>query len=82
MPKKTPELKKTEAIEKALGEGPKSNVELRKSLDLSTEKYDPRLDRELQKLRKDGKIHLVGGRWALKTIEACPTCSGKGWIKG
>lgn len=69
-----------DAVTKALNEGPRSNKELRESLGLPTEKYDPRLDRKLQQLRKEGKIHLVGGRWALNTIKACPACKGRGWV--
>jgi hypothetical protein len=69
-----------DAVTKVLNEGPRSNKELRESLGLSIEKYDPRLDRKLQQLRKEGKIHLVGGRWALNTVKACPTCKGRGWV--
>jgi hypothetical protein len=70
-----------DSVTKALNEGPQSNRELRETLGLSIEKYDPRLDRKLQQLRKDGKIHLVGGRWALNTILTCPSCKGRGWVE-
>lgn len=69
-----------DAVTKALNEGPRSNKELREVLGLPVEKYDPRLDRKLQQLRKEGKIHLVGGRWALNTVSTCPTCKGCGWV--
>lgn len=70
-----------DTVAKALHEGPLSNRELREKLDLSIDKYDPRLDRKLQQLRKEGKILLVGGRWALNTVSTCPTCRGRGWIE-
>jgi hypothetical protein len=70
------------AVQRALTEGPRSNKEIRETLGLSVEKYDPRLDRKLQQLRKDGKIHLINGRWAMNTIHTCPTCQGKGWVEG
>jgi|SRR5579872_6272774 hypothetical protein len=68
-------------IRKALQGAPQTNKELRASLGLSPDKYDPRLDRKLQQLRKDGEIHLVGSRWALNTIRLCPHCGGRGWVE-
>ena len=65
-----------------LTKGPKSNKEIREGLGLSTASYDPRLDRELQRLRKDGKLKLLNGRWSLSTTGTCPTCGGKGWVAG
>lgn len=70
-----------EQIHQSLHNGPQTNRELRESLGLSAERYDPRLDRKLQQLRKDGKIHLVGGRWALNTVIQCPHCKGRGWVE-
>lgn len=70
-----------ERIREVLKEGPQSNRELREKLGLSPEKYDPRLDRKLQQLRKDGGIHIVGARWALNTVVQCPHCRGRGWVE-
>lgn len=63
-----------------LTKGPKSNVEMREALGLSTQNYDQRLDRELQRLRKSGKLKLLNGRWSLNTTTTCPGCNGKGWV--
>jgi len=63
-----------------LTKGPKSNKEMREALGLSTQTYDQRLDRELQRLRKSGKLKLLSGRWSLVTSATCPTCGGKGWV--
>ena len=80
-PAKKPKGLRPDRIEEALNAGPQTNRELRETLGLSSEKYDPRLDRKLQQLRKEGKIHLVGSRWALNTIVTCPHCKGRGWIE-
>ena len=66
-------------IKKLLSNGPKTNKELRNALALEG-KVDPKLDRALQKLRKDGQIQVIGGRWALSTVQTCPTCKGRGWV--
>lgn len=68
-------------VTKILTAGPKSNKELRDELKLTKAKSDPKLDRALQKLRKDGKILVVQGRWALTTVIECPSCSGRGWVE-
>jgi hypothetical protein len=67
-------------VASALKKGPKSNKEIRAALSLDTGKYDQRLDRELQRLRKTGKLKLLNGRWTLATTAECPTCGGKGWV--
>ena len=67
-------------LKKILSNGPKTNKELRSALSDEGTKVDPRLDRTLQKLRKDGKVQVINGRWALSTIDTCPTCKGKGWV--
>lgn len=65
-----------------LKNGPKSNKEMREALGLSTQRYDQRLDRALQQMRKAGKLKLLGGRWVVATTEICPTCGGRGWVWG
>ncbi len=82
--KKTSPRKKpidTDKIRKLLRRGPLSNREMRKVMGLTTKRYDPRLDRKLQQLRKEGKIRLSGSRWSLSTITPCPTCKGRGWVE-
>jgi hypothetical protein len=69
-----------EQVRKVLKKGPKTNRELREDLGLDTKSYDQKLDRTLQKLRKEGKLVILQGRWSLASIEACPTCHGRGWI--
>lgn len=69
------------AIKKALSDGPKSNKELRGDLGLEVEKCDPKLDRNLQQMRKSGELQIIGNRWAFTTVCKCPTCGGKGWIE-
>jgi hypothetical protein len=69
-------------VTKILANGPKTNRELREELKLVKTQGDPQLDRALQKLRKDGKILVVQGRWALSTVVMCPGCDGRGWIDG
>ncbi len=66
-------------VSTALKTGPRSNKELRSSFGMDLKNYNPKLDRALQKMRKDGKIQLVAGRWALSSFKLCPTCEGKGW---
>lgn len=70
-----------EKVEGLLKKGPKSNKEMREALGLSTQHYDQRLDRALQKMRKEGKLKLLNGRWVTAHTQACPTCGGKGWVK-
>ena len=60
---------------------PKTNMELREAMGLSTKRYDQRLDRALQKMRKGGKLKLLGGRWTLESVRVCPGCDGKGWVR-
>lgn len=60
--------------------GPKSNKEMRAELGLTPDRYDSHLDRALQKLRKAGKLKLIGGRWVVSSVEVCDSCSGKGWV--
>lgn len=64
-----------------LKNGPKSNKEMREAFGLSAQHYDQRLDRALQKMRKDGKLKLLGGRWVVASVEVCNTCGGKGWVQ-
>jgi hypothetical protein len=68
-------------IEVLLKKGPKSNKEMREALGLSTEHYDAHLDRALQKMRKDGKLKLLNGRWVVGHTQVCDKCGGKGWVK-
>ena len=79
MKEKTEEVTE-QSVAAALKKGPKSNKEIRALLNLDTQKYDQKLDRELQRLRKAGKLKLFNGRWTLTTTAACPTCGGKGWV--
>lgn len=72
--------KKTMNIEEALKSGPLSNKGLRKQFGTEKKVADPKLDRTLQQLRKDGKIKCVDGKWRISTFETCPTCKGKGWL--
>ena len=66
-------------IKAALKTDPKTNKELRQKLGLGTKDYDSKLDRTLQRLRKEGKIQVINGKWVLNTIKICPHCKGKGW---
>lgn len=80
--KKTPEDDIiTAAVQAALNKGPKSNKALRASLGTDGKTSDPRLDRTLQNLRKQGKIKVVEGKWHLAAFQTCPTCKGKGWLE-
>lgn len=69
-------------VSEMLKAGPKSNKEMRAALGLSTQHYDQRLDRSLQQMRKEGKLKLLNGRWVVASTDVCPTCKGKGWVKG
>ena len=69
-----------EKIKAALKVAPKSNKELRVCLGMDTVHYDTKMDRTLQKLRKNGEIQVIGGKWALNTFKICNTCEGKGWV--
>lgn len=70
-----------EKIQDALKKGPKTNRELRGDLGIKAKSYDAKLDRTLQKMRKDGKIRADKGRWFVTSLQTCPHCGGKGWIK-
>lgn len=63
---------------KALKSGPKTISKL-KALVSETETNEA-LARTLQRLRRQGKIKLVKGQWAVETIEVCTQCGGKGWV--
>jgi len=39
----------------------------------------PRIERALQRLRLQNRVHLVGRLWAHPTIQTCGQCAGKGW---
>lgn len=64
-----------------LKDGPKSNREMRQALGLAVQQNDQRLDRALQRMRKDGKLKLLGGRWVVAGVEICKECDGKGWVQ-
>lgn len=68
------------AVEELLKHGPKSNREMRTHLGLPGQSENQTLDRALQRLKKNGKLQLIDGRWALASVRVCPTCSGKGWV--
>lgn len=68
-------------VEDLLLKGPKSNKEMREALGLSTQHYDQRLDRALQRMRKEGKLKLLNGRWVVGHTKVCDKCGGKGWVK-
>jgi hypothetical protein len=68
------------AVEEMLKAGPRSNKEMRTRLGLPDQKHNQTLDRALQRLRKEGKLQLIDGRWSLSTCKVCPSCGGKGWV--
>lgn len=68
-------------IQKALKKGPRTNRELRTDLGIRGT-YDAKLDRALQRMRKDGKIKADKGRWFTTSVQVCPSCDGKGWVIG
>jgi hypothetical protein len=81
MATKKPEADVLEAeVEGLLKKGPKSNKEMRAALGLSTQHYDAQLDRALQRMRKEGKLKLLNGRWVVSHTGVCGTCGGKGWV--
>ena len=61
----------------ALKKGPKTSTELKTPLE---RKDYPALSRTLQRLRRQGKIVIVKGRWAVESVSVCPKCEGKGWV--
>jgi len=68
-------------VEERLKKGPQSHEELREQLERS--KTDPALGRTLQRLRRQGKLEVVKGRWVLADgAKLCPKCEGRGWIGG
>jgi hypothetical protein len=67
---------------KHLKNGPKTNGDLREAIGLSPTRYDPHLDRALQRLRKEGKIVAESGKWRSKEFKTCPTCGGCGFVIG
>jgi hypothetical protein len=70
-------------IKEALKQGPLSNRKLRSDLGLKpkTKKSgDTKLDRTLQKMKRDGKIVVEGGRWVDNSVHICSACDGKGWV--
>jgi hypothetical protein len=70
-----------EAVEKQLKKGPQSHKELREKLGRT--KADPALGRTLQRLRRQGKLVVVKGRWTLAGgAKICTKCGGKGWVNG
>lgn len=71
-----------EKILKALKNGPLSKKALKEALGIAPTDNDPVLDRNLQQLRRAGKIEVLQGRWSVKgAAEICPTCEGKGWVR-
>jgi hypothetical protein len=78
---KKPMLGMEQEVLDLLKNNPKSNKEMRQALGLSTEHYDPRLDRALQRMRKEGKLKLLNSRWIVGHTQVCSTCGGKGWMK-
>ncbi len=70
------------AVQKQLKKkGPQSHKELREQLGRT--RTDPALGRTLQRLRRQGKLKVVKGRWALiGGAKICPKCKGKGWVSG
>jgi len=69
-----------EKIQEALKKGPRTNRELRADLGMKGG-YDAKLDRTLQKMRKEGKIKVDKNRWIGLTVSICDKCGGKGWVK-
>lgn len=72
-----------EKIQEALKKGPRTNRELRADLGIKGGKggYDAKLDRTLQKMRKEGKIKVDKSRWIGLSVSICSTCDGKGWVR-
>lgn len=70
-----------EKIQEILKKGPLSNRELRAELKLKGAGYDAKLDRTLQKMRKEGKIKVEKNRWFGSSLSVCSSCNGKGWVK-
>ena len=70
-----------EKIQEALKKGPRTNRELRSDLGLKGSGYDAKLDRALQKMRKEGKIKVDKNRWIGLSVSICSACGGKGWVR-
>jgi len=64
-------------VTEALQGRPKGSNELREELGMDKD----RLSRTLQRLRRRDALQVINGRWALTTINPCPTCQGKGWVR-
>jgi hypothetical protein len=74
------EAKQLEQNILALVRRPTSSREIRIALGFGEKRSDQRLDRALQRLRKEGKLKLHAGRWAPVEVQMCSCCHGKGWV--
>lgn len=69
-----------EEIQKKLTE-PMTKAQLLSKMKIASLQETNALSNQLQKLKKEGKIVLIGDTWALNTCSLCTACQGKGWIK-
>ena len=75
------DAKVEKAVSKQLKKGPQTHKELRTQLGRG--RNDPALGRTLQRLRRQGKLKVVKGRWVLSNgAKLCPKCQGRGWVSG
>lgn len=62
-------------VKSALKDGPLPISTLKRKVS------DPLLEKRLARMRKEGKVQVVKGRWVLSDLKVCPHCGGHGWIK-
>ena len=69
-------------IETLLRLKPRTISELRDVIILEQAQWVPAIERVLQRMRHEGKAHLINRLWATPAYRACAPCGGRGWQAG
>jgi hypothetical protein len=66
-------------LETRISEEPRTIRDLRTLVEAYHVDAVPRIERSLQRLRRQNRVRLVGRLWAHPSVRECGSCEGRGW---
>lgn len=67
-------------LEAHIREAPRTIRDLRTFVESRSVAAVPRIERALQRLKQQHRVHLLGRLWAHPNVRACGGCAGRGWV--
>lgn len=69
-------------LEAHIHEAPRTIRDLRLFVETRSTEAVPRIERALQRLRRQKRVQLLGRLWAPLFVVPCAECAGQGWSLG